>query len=152
GGSGTLGHVNVSRGGALSPGNSIGTLTVDGDLDFGDRSTFWVEVNDGGDVAGINSDLLLVTGAATIDEGARVRVSPANGTDTGQTYAEETTYRILTASSVTGTFGSVDSDFAFLTPELSYDATNVYMTLAKTADFEEVAATGNQRNIARILE
>ena len=152
GGSGTLGHVNVSRGGALSPGNSIGTLTVDGDLDFGDLSTFWVEVNDGGDVAGINSDLLLVTGAATIDEGARVRVSPANGTDTGQTYAEETTYRILTASSVTGTFGSVDSDFAFLTPELSYDATNVYMTLAKTADFEEVAATGNQRNIARILE
>lgn len=152
GGSGRVRDVSVQRGATLAPGNSIGTLTVAGDLEFGDLSTFWVEVNDGGNIAGVNSDLLLVEEAATIDEGASVWVSPANGTDTGETYAADTTYRILTASSVTGAFGSVDSDFAFLTPELSYDATNVYLTLSKSADFEEVAQTGNQRNIARILE
>ena len=40
-----------------------------------------------------------------------------------------TTYTILTATGgVSGAYSGVTSNFAFLTPSLSYDANNVYLT------------------------
>ena len=42
-----------------------------------------------------------------------------------------TTYTIVKAhGGVTGAYGSVSEDFAFLAPSLCYDARNVYLTLA----------------------
>jgi outer membrane autotransporter protein len=61
---------------------------------------------------------------------------------------------ILTAQGgVTGTFGGVTTNFAFLTPSLSYDANNVRLTLSRNAaEFSERGATANQRQSGAAAE
>ncbi|MEQ8326901.1 MAG: autotransporter-associated beta strand repeat-containing protein [Parvibaculum sp.] len=153
GGSGTVGSTTLGGGATLAAGNSIGTFTVAGDLAFSDGSALVVEVNDGGDTAGVNADFVHVTGAATIGSGAVVEVAPVNGTDDGTTYAPSTVYRVLTADGgISGVFGGVTAGFAFLTPELSYDATSVFLTLTQMAAFEDVASTSNQQGVAGATE
>jgi uncharacterized protein with beta-barrel porin domain len=44
GGSGTVGTTIVGDSGCIMPGNSIGTLTVDGDLTFEEGSLFEAEI------------------------------------------------------------------------------------------------------------
>lgn len=126
GGSGSLGDVAIASGGRLEPGNSIGTLNVVSiDLDAG--STYVVELDDAGFVAGTNNDLLNATGAAVINGGI-VHVTPENGTDNGSSYALGT-YTILTAAGgVTGSFDTISDDYAFLNFVLDYDANNVLLT------------------------
>ncbi|MDO8837501.1 MAG: autotransporter domain-containing protein [Parvibaculum sp.] len=153
GGAGTLAATTLGAGAILAPGNSIGTLNVSGTLDFASGSTYEVEVNDGGNTAGVNNDWLHATGAATIDGGASVHVTPENGTDDGATYAPGTIYTILTADGgITGTFGTVTDNFAFLNSLLSYDANNVYLTLNIAADFQDVAVTPNQQGVASTVQ
>ena len=60
GGTGTVGSASIN-GGTLAPGNSIGTLTVNGDLTFAPGSTYAVEFSSG------SSDRTNVTGTATLD-------------------------------------------------------------------------------------
>lgn len=141
GGSGSLGDVSVTAGGILAPGNSIGTLSIANDITFDAGSFFDVEV----DAAG-NGDLLLVGNTATIN-GGTVRVLPAAGN-----YAASTQYTILTANAVAGAFDDVTSTFAFLTPSLSYDAQNVFLTLDVTAAFQDISLTPNQFNTAGAVE
>lgn len=142
GGSGTVGAATIA--GTVAPGNSIGTLNAAGDFSFASGSTYEVEVNDAGD-----SDRIAVAGAAVIDSGAGVHVTPENGTDDGSTYAPETTYTILTAAGGrTGEFSSLTDDFAFLSPTLTYDANNVYLKLSRdpvtAPDFCLAGSTFNQ--------
>jgi len=143
GGSGTLGNVVIAAGGTLAPGNSIGTLNVANvTLDAG--STYAVQLDDGGFVAGTNNDLLNATGTATIN-GGTVHVAPENGTDDGSTYTPGT-YTILTAAGgVSGTFDALTDDYAFLAFALGYDANHVFLTssLASTG-FCLTGMSGNQ--------
>ncbi|WP_160116691.1 autotransporter domain-containing protein [Pseudovibrio ascidiaceicola] len=128
GGSGTVGAVAFNSGAVVAPGNSIGTLNATS-LSFNSGSTFEVELNDGGNAAGINNDLLAASGTVTIN-GGTVHVKPENGTDDGSTYAANTVYTILSAvGGVSGTFDSSTpkDDFAFLDFALSYDANTVYL-------------------------
>jgi autotransporter-associated beta strand protein len=119
GGNGTI-VGNVTTLGTLAPGNSIGTLNVVGNFTQGAGSTYQVEANAQGQADRIN-----ITGTATIN-GGTVQALAQPGT-----YAPSTTYTILSATGGrTGTYNSVTSNFAFLTPSLSYDANNVYLTLA----------------------
>jgi outer membrane autotransporter protein len=60
GGNGTLGNTTIN-GGTLAPGNSIGTITVNGNLVFGPGSTYDVEVSP------VSADRTDVTGSATLD-------------------------------------------------------------------------------------
>ncbi len=142
GGTGTLSSVTLASGAKVAPGNSIGTLNITGDFGFVSGTTFAVEVDSAG-----NSDLLDATGTVTIDSGAVVTVNPENGTDSGSTYSASTTYTILTGdTAVTGTFGSVSDNFAFLDSALSYDANNVYLTLTRSKnDFGSIAQNANQK-------
>jgi fibronectin-binding autotransporter adhesin len=118
GGTGTLGGV-ISNGAMLMPGNSIGTLNITGNFSQ-NGGTYQVEVNPAG-----QSDRLNVTGTATIN-GATVQVVAASGS-----YGTSTTYTVLNATGgVSGTYSSVTSNFAFLTPSLTYDLNNVFLTLA----------------------
>jgi outer membrane autotransporter protein len=135
GGSGMLPSIVVADGGTLAPGNSIGVIDITGDITFDANSTYEVEV----DAAG-NSDLIDATGDAFIN-GGTVEVLAAAGT-----YAPSTTYTILTAANVTGGgFDSVVANLAFLVPELSYDASNVYLTLERNdVSIANVAETPNQ--------
>ena len=89
-----------------------------------------------------------VTGTATLG-GATVSVLAANGR-----YGGSTDYTILSAAGgLNGTFGSVTSNLAFLTPSLSYSGTDVTLTLARNdIDFAAVGANVNQKNVAAALE
>ncbi|HEV2513539.1 autotransporter domain-containing protein [Bosea sp. (in: a-proteobacteria)] len=121
GGSGTIGGVSVASGATVAPGNSIGTLTVSGNVAFASGSTYQVEVNAAG-----QSDRIVASGSATIT-GGTVQVLAENGN-----YAAATSYTILTASGgVTGSFSSVTSNLAFLTPSLSYGSQNVTLTMTR---------------------
>ena len=114
GGTGTIGG-NVTVGGAISPGNSIGTINIAGNYIQSAGSTYQVEV-------GAQSDLINITGNATIN-GGTVAFQGVAG-------ARATTYTIVTAAGgVTGTYSGLTSNLAFVTPSLSYDANNVFLTL-----------------------
>src|SRR5690606_16989054 len=138
-GKGTVGGL-VVNGGTVSPGNSIGTLKVAGEVDFSGGGIFEVEV----DAAG-NSDRIEATGKALLD-GGKVLVLGAPGDYTGPS----TEYVILSAAGgVQGEFDEVTSSLTFLTPELSYGADDVVLTLLRNdVSFFSVAGTRNQRALA----
>lgn len=147
GGTGTIGGLTVNTGATLAPGNSIGTLNVAGNFVQAAGSTYTVEVNAAG-----QGDKVNVGGTATINGGA-VNVQAQSGS-----YAPNTTYTILTAAGGrSGTYSTVTSNFAFLSPSLSYDANNVFLTLAmQTASgvggFAQGAQTANQYAVGRALD
>jgi uncharacterized protein with beta-barrel porin domain len=70
------------------------------------------------------------------------------------TYARNTTYTILNATGgVSGAYSSVTSNFAFLTPSLSYDANNVYLLLFQNQSaFAAGAQTPNQYAVGTVLD
>src|SRR5215471_17478860 len=142
-GNGTIGGLDVGSGGAVAPGNSIGTLRVAGDVSFEQGSGYQVKANAAG-----KSAMISATGAASID-GGTVQVLAQSGT-----YARQTRYTILTASGgVDGQFTNVTSNLAFLTPLLSYDPSNVFLTLVRNdITFASVAQTPNQRAVAAALD
>ncbi len=143
GGSGYLGNVAVGAGGSLAPGNSIGTLNA-GDVTFAAGSTYVVEVDGAG-----NSDLLNASGTVTIS-GGTISIVPYPD------FAFNTTYTVITAAGgVSGTFdnevvGGLGGSI-FITPQVSYDANNVYLTLAKQA-FVTAALTANQQAAANGID
>ncbi|MGX1499562.1 outer membrane autotransporter protein [Labrenzia sp. MBR-25] len=147
GGSGTLSALGLGSGGTVSPGNSIGTLTVSGNVSFAAGSIYDVEVDSAG-----NSDKIAAGGTATI-AGGTVRVDPESGSGDSFTYNPLTSYTILTAKGgVSGTFDSVTDSFAFLNSELSYGATSVTLDLIRNdTSFADVARTTNQRAVAGSL-
>jgi outer membrane autotransporter protein len=142
GGSGVI-NGNVTTLGTLAPGNSIGTLTVNGNYVQSAGSTYAVEVNAAG-----QSDKLIVAGTATI-AGGTVAVQAQSGS-----YARNTTYTILTANGgLSGAYSSVTSNFAFLTPSLSYDANNVYLSLLMNQSaFAAGARTANQYAVGTVID
>jgi outer membrane autotransporter protein len=119
GGNGTIAG-SVLNAGTLAPGNSIGTLNIGGSFTQAAGSTYQVEANAQGQADRIN-----VGGAAAIQGGTvQVLAQPGN-------YGQSTTYTIVRATGgVSGTYAGVTSNFAFLTPTLSYDANDVFLTLA----------------------
>jgi len=134
GGDGTVGGI-WAAGGSVSPGNGIGTLHVTNNVIFGVGSIYQVEAN----VAG-QSDKIVAGGTGTINGGS-VQVLAGMGN-----YAPATTYTILTAAGGrSGAFDTVTSNLAFLDPSLSYDPTNVYLTLTRNnTSFAAVGITPNQ--------
>jgi outer membrane autotransporter protein len=144
GGSGTLtGPVTIGSGGTIAPGNSIGTINV-GAITMASGSTYEVELNDSGNVAGTNNDIINATGAVIID-GGTVHVTAENGTDDGSTYIPGVTYHILySADSVVGTFDALTDDYAFLNFTLNYNPSNVFLTSSIATSFCLTGMTANQ--------
>ena len=137
-GNGTVGNLIVKNGGIVAPGNSPGNLAVNGTVAFNAGSTYRVDVTPTGE-----HDLLTATGAVTIS-GGTVQIEAVPGD-----YAANSRYAILTAGSVTGTFTGVTENYAFLDGALSYDPTNVFLTLTYTgASFATYARTPNQLGTA----
>ncbi len=136
GGTGSVGTV-VGNGGTFAPGNSIGTLNVVGNFTQ-NGGTYQVEVNGAG-----QSDRITVGGIATLN-GGTVQVLAAPGTRTA-------TYTILSATGgVSGAYSGTTSNLAFVRPSLSYDASNVYLTM--TQSFVFGAQTPNQYAVASALD
>lgn len=145
-GSGAGSLVTIASGGTLAPGNSIGTLTVNGDLVFAAGSRYAIEV----DPDGTASDRVQVTGNAILNGGSVAHVG-ANGN-----YRLRSAYTILSAGgTLSGRFDGVTSDYAFLTPTLSYDyaGRTVDLTLTRNnIDFASSGATGNQIATANAID
>ena len=144
GGTATIGRLTVNSGGTAAPGYSPGTITVNGNVTFNAGSVYQVDVTPSG-----AHDLILSTGLVTLSSGASVQVLAVPGQ-----YPANSSYAILTTSgTLTGTFGGVTSDYAFLAPQLTYDAQNVYLMLTYSGiDFAEYAVTPNQTNVANAAQ
>lgn len=143
-GSGTIGTTTVASGGTISPGSSgVGTLNVAGNITFQSGSTYEVDVNAVANAA----DLIHATGTATL-AGSVLHVGAASG------YQDSQSYTILTADSgVSGRFTDVSSNFAFLTPSLSYDANNVTLKLTRTSTtFAAVGGNTNEKSTGAAVE
>jgi subtilase-type serine protease len=141
-GSGIAGGLTVNAGGVLSPGPGIQTLTVNGDVTFRSGSIYEVEIGAPG-----LSDRVNASGALVID-GGTLELRAASSS-----YGLTNDYTILTAGSVTGTFDSIASDFAFLSPTLTYGATAVDLALDRNdVRFSDVAETANGRATAAAVE
>ena len=143
GGTGTVGGLAALSGGTVAPGNSIGTLNVAGNATFAPGSVYQVEANAAG-----QSDRLIVAGTATL-AGGTVQVLAQNGA-----YNPRTQYAILNATGgVTGQFAGVTSNFAFLTPTLRYQPTEVDLTLTRNdVAFASIATTRNGASVANAIQ
>lgn len=139
GGTGTVGGTVVESGGRIRPGASIGTLNIAGDYTQSTGSFYDVELNSTGE-----SDLILVSGAATIEAGTTLTVTKL---DAGA-YVLGTRYTVLTATGGrTGTYGAVTGQTqvsAFVGVQAAYDANNVYLDVAQNRAFAAAGATPNQ--------
>ncbi len=143
GGHGTIyGDINLASGATLNPGNSIGTLNVVGDISFNSGSTLVIEADPDG-----RSDRVTATGTVSLG-GAGLSIVAGSGN-----WAPSTQYKIIEAGNLTGTFGSVSSNLAFLTPQVTYASNGVTLDLQRNGvAFTSVAQTYNQRAVARTLD
>lgn len=111
--------------GTISPGNSIGSLTVDGDVVFENGSTFEVEIDNAG-----NSDKLDVTGDVTINSGSTVAIN-----SNGETITDGKEYTLIEAGgSITGEFSILDTalvtwDATVENYEMVYDTTTAALVV-----------------------
>lgn len=151
-GHGTVGSTSMDSGSVVAPGNSIGTLTVNGPFLQSAGSTYRVEVN----AAGSESDLISVTGEGTLSPGsvlevAQVSLSPNAPLHNrlGQRYTV-----LATSGGVTGTYvvtGNV-AVTAFTSLVDIYDRNNAYLQVMQTRDIGEVACSPNENAAAGGLQ
>jgi len=131
---------NVSNGGTVWAGGSIGTLTIQGNYAQAANGAFEVEATPGG-----QASLLSIGGTASL-AGAAVILA-----DTG-TWAPRTNYTVLTAAGgISGQFASASVNLAFLTPVLSYATNAVTLSLQRNdISFNTVTQTPNQQAVATV--
>ena len=134
-GNGVVGQL-AANASILAPGNSIGTLTVNNAF-VQNGGTYQLDVNGQGQSDRIN------VGTTAVLNGGVVQVQGAQGS-----YANSTTYTIVSAAGgLSGQFSGTTNSFAFLTPTLSYDANNAYLTLALQGNaFNNGGNSPNQKN------
>ncbi|MBP0938483.1 autotransporter domain-containing protein [Pseudomonas alliivorans] len=150
GGTGQIGGLTARSGGSVAPGNSIGTLQVNGDVVFEPGSTYAVELSP------TASDRLVATGSATVS-GANMTLAldetPVALNASSVQTLEGRQYTVLQAANgVNGQFGSVSSSYAFLGGRLDYAATGIALNIDRTAAFDSVAQTPNQAAVATAAE
>ncbi len=116
GGNGFVGDTLIN-GGVLAPGNSIGTLNVSGSLTMTAASTYLVQIS------GASSDKTIVTGTATL--AGKVTVDPL------ARIAATTTYTILTAGTISGSFDTTTAgqQLRARNARLSYVGNDVLLTV-----------------------
>lgn len=149
GGSGTVGNLFVINSATVKPGNSIGTLTVNGNFTMRNDGIYEVEV------AGVpacgstvgKSDLINASGNLVLENNASVRV-----VDTGGAYSAGSRYTIVQYGGTrTGSFASLTAPTIspFLEFRLDYGTGEVYLDVIRTAVSVETAAeTENQKAVA----
>ncbi len=144
-GIGTVGATNINSGGTFAPGNSPGTMTVQGNLAFQSGALYLVQVTPS--IASSSN----VSGSASL--AGTVQAVFASGSYVVRTYT------ILSAASGrSGTFGSLTTSNlpAGFTASLSYTATDAILNLtANLGGGPSALGTGglsiNQQNVANAL-
>ncbi len=139
-GIGTAG--NTVMAGVLSPGNSVGTLTVDGDLSLASGSTYLYEID-----ADQNGDLVVVMGTATIDAGAVFELSAEDGV-----YLDRL-YPMLQAGTLTGTFDNLHTNYTFIDLDFISAGGELGVVAERNqAPMATFAQTNNQRAVAHTID
>ncbi|PJI50061.1 MAG: autotransporter domain-containing protein [Pseudomonas sp.] len=132
--------------GTVAPGNSFGTLTVDGNYQQTDSGQLLAEVNDKG-----QHDTLKVNGNAAL--GGRLTVAPLRGWYSPQWTINSN--QLLSATSTTGAFTEMNA--APISPTLSLLATpqgdgNQLLSFARTTDaYSQYATSQNGRSVGEGL-
>jgi autotransporter-associated beta strand protein len=117
GGNGTVGPLTIN-GGTLSPGSSIGTLTVLGNLSLDANATSYIEI------APLSSDQVIVTGTAALN--GALQIVPLPGF-----YPLTQIYTIIEAN------GGVSADFA------TFSVNSSNFSIIKTVGANSVTLTSN---------
>ena len=143
-GTGTVG--NTLMRGTLSPGNSVGTLTVDGDLLLDNGSTYLFEID-----AQQNADFLVVVDEARIADGAIFELSAEDGVYLDQVYP------MIQASTLNGTFENLHTNYTFIDLDFISTTTASGGELGVVAERNAVpmasfAQTNNQRAVANAID
>ena len=139
GGIGAVGPTTVD--GAIGPGNSIGTLTINGNYVQNRGSAYEVEVNPDG-----RSDLIRVIGSATIN-GGNVRVFGEFGS-----YQRGQIFTILTATGgVSGLYDGSQWVNGYYNTSLIYHSNDIQLLINGT-NFQSCAVTFNQKSFAQYLD
>lgn len=142
GGNATVGNIEVGEGGIVSPGNSIGTVTVLGTATFEAGSVYEVELN------GRRSDQI-ITDTLTLN-GGTVVVTPI-----GPIY-DGAVYEIVSATSTTtpaAQFALQDPNFIFADAALGRDDASVTLSIARNdVAFAALARTANQAGVANAID
>jgi len=146
-GEGRLVSDSVLNSGTIKPGNSIGTLTIEGNLAMRPDGIYEVDVDNSG-----NSDLLSVTGDLDILGGTVQAVSAETVTGVKQ-------YTIIEAGNITGSFDAVDTaliDCTILVSDdvsLDYGTDSVLMQInVRPFDDPGIVKTRNQLAVARVFQ
>ncbi len=124
-------------GGTLAPGNSIGTLTINGDVIFTDTGRYQLEVDNN------RADHLLVNGTMTLD-GQVVIVTDPTDKITSQSFTFA-----ASAGALSGAYDGVLDLSPFLSETLSYSGNAA--TVQFQRNFAAPATTANQRAVAAHL-
>jgi fibronectin-binding autotransporter adhesin len=137
-----LGGVHVRSGGSLSsPLMPVGGLVINGNLRLDDGAEWIVRA-----LPDARHDKLTVAGEAAL--AGTLSVMAGSGS-----FANATRYQILDHGTRSGTFESVNTDLAFLTPVLIYESGSVDLLLRRNdVSFSSKALTENQRAVAGALD
>jgi autotransporter-associated beta strand protein len=143
-GTGIVPSVTVNDGGILAPGLSPSQITINGNLGMASAAIYLIQVSP------TTASKANVSGSANI--GGTVDVVATGG---NYTLGSKYTILITTSGPVTGTFSGVSvvggSFGANLRPTLSYDANDVYLTLAQALLPAVPNLSINQQNVSGAL-
>ncbi|RAI38991.1 hypothetical protein CH338_10845 [Rhodoplanes elegans] len=141
GGTGTIGTTQINAGGTLAPGNSIGTITVAGNLTFASGGIYAVEVSP------TTADRTNVTGTATLAGTVQATFAPGAYVNKRYTILHAdggrggTTFSTLTTSGIPANYAA----------SLGYDPTNVYLDLVGVLGHGSGGLPGNAQNVANAI-
>jgi hypothetical protein len=134
---GGLLDANLSNSGAVQPGASPGTMTIQPPDDYQQSSTGTLAIQIGGATLGTQYDELAVGGAAALDGTLDVRLINGFVPKVGDTF------QILTCASLTGAFSGLTGQSPPGTVWVArYSGTNVTLTLATGVAAEKPAISG----------
>jgi autotransporter-associated beta strand protein/T5SS/PEP-CTERM-associated repeat protein len=130
---------NVLNRGTVSPGNSIGTLTIAGDYQQTSSGSLDIEI-----ASPSSFDRLVVGGRASL--AGTLQVLPIGGNSLS--YGEK--YAFLQAGSISGSFGTINAPEGFRGRFLSDGSTGTLLIAPDS--YTRVAVTPNQRSAAKALD
>lgn len=140
GGTGPINDV-VNVYGKLAPGNSIGTMIVNSNVNFNAGSSFEVEFD------AFSADLLDVTGSVTIDPATTIYLIPLNN----GVFAPSQQYTVMTTTGgINNIFGAVVNTSLVYQGHLQYLANQLLLTV-DVVSFSQLIQGGNPGSIAAYM-
>lgn len=143
-GTGVVGNTAIA--GVLSPGNSVGTLTVRGDLILDEGATYRFEID-----RQQQSDQVVVSGTATLAANAVFELSAEDGIYLDQVYP------MLQSASLVGTFDNLHTNYTFIDLNFLVSRTSAWSEIGMVAQRNDTsmasfAQTNNQRAVATAID